>query len=226
MKIKKRNFYFFSSFFFTNLLKFFLENETKPSLIPIDDDDVKQSRTDSTPPPKVLQTIITAERSQQTSFLEMSLTDDDDDDNNNNNNTLVNDDDDDDNNHIEHQRITPEQRQSVNSTNKQSSSDEHTSIVPVDYEEESPHQIKSFITTISPNRIKKTPKIKYTTKLPASSSTTSFIPKNGKSSSLKWSSSLDTRKYTDFLFFFLIRIFKEKNIHIFNMHNNNKFNLF
>jgi len=146
----------------------------------------------------------------------MSLTDDDDDDDNNNNNTLVNDDDDDDdgNNHIQHQRRTSEQRQSVNSTIKQSSSDEHTSIVPVDDEEESPHQIKSFITKISPNRIKQTPKIKYTTKLPASSSTTSFIPKNGKSSSLKWSSTLDTRKYTDFLSFFLLE-YSGKRIYIY-----------
>jgi len=209
MKIKKKIF-FLLFFLFINSLKFFVENETKPSSIPIDDD-LKQSRTDSTPPPQVLQTVITAERSQQTSFLEMSLTDDDDDDDNNNN-TLVNEDD--DNNYIEHQRITPEQRQSVNSTIKQSSSDEHTSIVPIDDEEESPHQIRSLITTITPNRIKQTPKIKYTTKIPASSSTTSFIPKNGKSSSLKWSSAFDTRKYTYFLFFFLLE-YSRKIIYIY-----------
>jgi hypothetical protein len=153
----------------------------------------------------------------------MSLTDDEEENNNDNNTPVNDDDDDDDNNHIEHQRNTSEQRQSLNSTIKQSSSDDHTSILPVDDEEESPHQIKSIITTNTPIRIKQAPKLKYTTQIP-SSSTRSFKAKNTKSPSLKWSS-LDTRKYTIYSILSLIIIFKENNIHIFNMHNN-KFNLF
>jgi len=132
----------------------------------------------------------------------MSLTDDEE-ENNNDNNTPVNDDDDDDDNQIEHQRNTLEQRQSLNSTIKQSSSDDHTSILPVDDEGESPHQIKSIITRTTPIRIKQAPKLKYTTQIP-SSSTTSFKPKTTKSPSLKWGSSLDTRKYIQYILFFLL----------------------
>jgi hypothetical protein len=81
----------------------------------------------------------------------------------------------------------------VNSSLKRSSSDDHTSTLAADEEEESsPREMKSIVTT-GENRTRQMPKIQYTTKLPSSSST-SLVAKNEKSSSLKWSTALTTRK--------------------------------
>jgi hypothetical protein len=161
-------------------LKFFSEEEIKPLSITIEDD-VKQSRTDSTPPNLItLPNIITSERAQQTSPFDMSLVDDD----TNINDTITN-----ENNH---QRSISQLINSVNSSLKRSSSDEHLSTLPIDDEEESPHEIKSILTTL--NKTQPIPKIKYTHKTPSTTSSTPFITKNGKTSSLKWSASLNTCK--------------------------------
>ncbi len=161
-------------------MKFFSEEEIKPLSITIEDD-VKQSRTDSTPPNLItLPNIITSERAQQTSPFDMSLVDDD----TNINDTITN-----ENNH---QRSISQLINSVNSSLKRSSSDEHLSTLPIDDEEESPHEIKSILTTL--NKTQPIPKIKYTHKTPSTTSSTPFITKNGKTSSLKWSASLNTCK--------------------------------
>lgn len=161
-------------------MKFFSEEEIKPLSITIEDD-VKQSRTDSTPPNLItLPNIITSERAQQTSPFDMSLVDDD----TNINETITN-----ENNH---QRSISQLINSVNSSLKRSSSDEHLSALPIDDEEESPHEIKSILTTL--NKTQPIPKIKYTHKTPSTTSSTPFITKNGKTSSLKWSASLNTCK--------------------------------
>jgi len=133
----------------------------------------------------------------------MSLIYDDDDDNNQ---TMVNDNDDNNNNHTQIQRSISEQRHSVNSSIKPTSSDEHTSILPViDDEIQPPHQIKSIITRkpIAANRTKQIPKITYANKIPSLSSA-SFIARNGKSSSLKWSGTSSTCKYQEYILFFFL----------------------
>jgi hypothetical protein len=111
----------------------------------------------------------------------------------------------------------------VNSSVKRSSSEEQASTVPLDddevleeeEEQESPqHENKSVVTTTAttattvplplplpiPQRIiyrpKPIPKIKYPKKFPSFTSK-SLVAKNTKSSSLKWSSSGNTRKYPE-----------------------------
>ena len=162
-------------------MKHFSEEEIKPLSTTIEDD-IKQSRTDSTPPNlTTLPTIITSERAQQTSPCDMSLFDDDA----NINDTIPN-------NNNNHQRTISQLINSVNSSLKRSSSDEHLSTLPNDDEEESPHEIKSILTTL--NKTQPIPKIKHTHKTPSTSSSTPFITKNGKTSSLKWSASLNICK--------------------------------
>jgi hypothetical protein len=158
----------------------FSGEEIKPSALS-NDDDIKQSRTDSTPPTLISIPFITSDRSQQTTPFGMSLIDDE---SNVNDFTPTN-------NH--HKRSVSEQRHSDNGSIKRSSSDEHTSVLPNDDEEESPHEIKSITTTALIKQSRQTPKIKYLDKTPTSSR--SMIIKNGKSSSLKWSTSLNTCKY-------------------------------
>lgn len=128
------------------------------------------------------------------------------------------------NNHTPHPRSLSEQRQSGNSSVKRSSSEEHTSTLPAEGDEDEAqtpsNEIKSIVTapTTAPfNRIKPIPKIKYSIKTSLSTST-SITPKNGKSSSLKWSPALTTRKYQANPSPRLI--LKANHIHVINMHTN------
>ena len=184
----------------------FLEEEQQPpppppssskSTLILEDDDIKQSRTDSTPPAQII--IITSDRSQQTSVLDMPLNLDDD----NDDTTIVS-----ERNPrsqisrtLPHHRNHSENRHSQNSDFKPSSSEEQTSTVPVDEDEREeqspPNQLKSILTvpaihTI--NRVKPIPVIKQSITKPTSTAT-SLVTKKSKSSSLKWSSSLNTRTY-------------------------------
>lgn len=133
---------------------------------------------------------ITKSRAQQTSPLEMSLVDED-------------------SNHLDHQHVMNEKtsdghesvphrpnlsngRESPISTIKQSSSEEHSStIVADDDEAEIGRELKSITTSVNRPRQIKAPK--YASKLPSSSRSTAT--KHGKASSLKWNSSMHTRKY-------------------------------
>lgn len=175
----------------------FVEEEIKPVLNP-EDDDIKQSRTDSTPPAQI---IITSDRSQQTSALDMPLNFDDDDNDDTTivsvRNTRSN-----ANHHpVPHHRSRSEQRHSGNSSLKPSSSEEQTSTIPAEEDEREerspPNQLKSILSVPvvhNNNRTKLIPTIKQSKKIPGFT-TTSVVSKKDKTSSLKWSSSINTRKY-------------------------------
>lgn len=201
-------------------LTFSLEEEPKANVI-LDDDDIKQSRTDSTPPAQII--VITSDRSQQTSALDMPFNLDEDNDDTTvvserQPRSIVN-------RTLPHHRSHSEQRHSEDSGLKPSSSEEQASTVPAedDREEHSPaNQLKSILTvpTIhSINRRKPVPMIKPSHQKPISTST-SIVTKKSKSSSLKYSSSMNTRKYHFdlFLFSFQLNFKAKKNIHVINMH--------
>jgi hypothetical protein len=154
----------------------FLEDGTKSLLVPIKDN-TKKSKTYPTPPIS----LITSDRAQQTSPSEMFPI--------NYDNTYNN------NNDTQYQSSVSEDRQSQNSTTKRSNSDEHTSTLVIDDETELSHEIKS---TATASRSKQIPKMKYTNKNPSS------VTKTGKSPTLKWSSSLNTRKYQHYISLFQV----------------------
>jgi hypothetical protein len=149
----------------------FLEDGTKSLLVPIKDNTKK-----SKPYPTLPISHITSDRAQQTSPSEMFPINYDNTNNHNHDS--------------QYQSSLSEDRQSQNSTTKQSNSDEHTSTLAIDDETELSHEIK---TTATVNRPKQIPKIKYTNKNPTS------VTKTGKSPTLKWNSLLNTRKYQHYI---------------------------
>ena len=182
-----------------------------------------------------------AERSQQTSPLDMPLVFEDE--INDTTITKEPDPQPPNNPPIPRPRSQSEPRRSVNSSAKRSSSEEHGSAAQIDdeveeeedeVEEPAPRESKSVITTstittgipatlvpLPPppsmaaliHRKKLNQKTNLYRKTPAFTSK-SLVPKSTKSSSLKWSSSLDTRNYHELFFF------KATNLCTFNLHSN------
>ncbi|CAF4219632.1 unnamed protein product [Rotaria socialis] len=174
------------------------KKQTKPLTAPIeedynDDDDVIQSSTESSPPTNKSKSTVTNHSTQHTSPREMSNIVNNV--NNNKTNTILSRNDTYPNNksHDHRQKTTFAQEYPSNGTVKRTNSNELLSPLNLNNEEEieqqeSQNEIRSVV-HIHPNQSKLIPIIKYTNKMPSS---TSLITSTGKSSSLKYSPSLNT----------------------------------
>ncbi|CAF3728066.1 unnamed protein product [Rotaria socialis] len=179
------------------------KKQTKPLTAPIeedynDDDDVIQSSTESSPPTNKSKSTVTNHSTQHTSPREMSNIVNNA--SNNKTNTILSRNDTYPNNksHDHRQKTTFAQEYPSNGTVKRTNSNELLSPLNLNNEEEieqqgSQNEIRSVVHT-HPNQSKLIPIIKYTNKMPSS---TSLITSTGKSSSLKYSPSLNTRKYQE-----------------------------
>ncbi|CAF4181076.1 unnamed protein product [Rotaria socialis] len=174
------------------------KKQTKPLTAPIeedynDDDDVIQSSTESSPPTNKSKSTVTNQSTQHTSPREMSNIVNNA--SNNKTNTILSRNDTYPNNksHDHRQKTTFAQEYPSNGTVKRTNSNELLSPLNLNNEEEieqqeSQNEIRSVV-HIHPNQSKLIPIIKYTNKMPSS---TSLITSTGKSSSLKYSPSLNT----------------------------------
>ncbi|CAF4520784.1 unnamed protein product [Rotaria socialis] len=174
------------------------KKQTKPLTAPIeedynDDDDVIQSSTESSPPTNKSKSTVTNQSTQHTSPREMSNIVNNA--SNNKTNTILSRNDTYPNNksHDHRQKTTFAQEYPSNGTVKRTNSNELLSPLNLNNEEEieqqeSQNEIRSVV-HIHPNQSKLIPIIKYTNKM---SSSTSLITSTGKSSSLKYSPSLNT----------------------------------
>ncbi|CAM4744928.1 unnamed protein product [Rotaria magnacalcarata] len=161
-----------------------------------DDDDVIQSSTESSPPTNKLKSTVTNHNTQHTSPREMSNIDNNNNNNNNDKtNSILSRNDNYPNNksHDHQQKTTFTQKHPSNGTVKRTNSNDLFSPLNLNNEQEieqqeSQNEIRSVIHTHL-NQSKLIPILKYTNKM---SSSTSLVTSNGKSSSLKYNSSLNT----------------------------------
>lgn len=168
-----------------------IEKQTKPLLASIeadydDDDDVKHSPTESSIPTQLSKST-TNDSTQQTGSVDGTGLD-----NNNKTGTTVSRNSSYENNmnHFQRQKTMFAKNSAINGKLRLAGSEEILSPLNIN-EEESPHELKSIVQTHI-EQIDTMPKVRYSNKIPSSKVLT--VP-TGKTSSLKYSSSLNTRKY-------------------------------